>query len=224
MTRDFLDFEVIHLSSTTNQFPQLEKASLQNELIYRMEKTVELLKVNNSATFSHRYRDKRILQQTVVVIPFSNSPASQTIRDPAMKLFTDKLRTLYLQATIWSVYRIFPNIVVTFGYKDQMEAIKALSLPIWKYVDLSEGLKSRYMLPRDSLMYTIRKLQLNTSSLSTLDEDRDWENINYVYYTEADHILHSRHLPNMYYALDRLDSRIALVPHRMQVRHVLILL
>lgn len=218
MTRDFLDFEVMHLSSTTNQFPQLENFKLQEELIYRMQQTVESLRVNNSATFTHRYRDQRILQQTVVIVPFSNHPANQNVHNEDIKHFTDKLRYLYLQATIWSIYRTFPRIMVSFENKIQLEAIKALNLPIWKYLDLSNDIKDRHLLPRETLMYTIRKLKLNTTALSPWDEDKAWQDINYIYYSEADQIIHSRHLPNLYYILDRLERRVALVPHRVQVK------
>ena len=36
MTRDFFDFQILHLSSTTNQTPDLNNVKLRDELIRRM--------------------------------------------------------------------------------------------------------------------------------------------------------------------------------------------
>jgi len=48
MTRDYFDFQVIHLSSTTNQAPHIsDDTVLQNELLSRMRNTVEMLVNNN---------------------------------------------------------------------------------------------------------------------------------------------------------------------------------
>lgn len=217
MTRDFLDFQILHLSSTTNNFPNIFSTRNQEELLKRMTRTVQALEMRDPAKVQYRYKDRRIIDQTVVVIPYSNIPASQHLDSTRSQFatFTVKMRELYLQATFWSNYRIFPKIIIACGSEKELTSVKMLDLPAWKYIDLSAGLTNRHLLPKHSLLYVISKL--SGKNITTMDERKEWESIQYVYYTEADEVLTSRHFPHIYAIMDRLNGEVAVVPHRMQV-------
>jgi hypothetical protein len=217
MTRDYLDFQILHLSSTTNNFPNIFAVKHQEELLHRMKGTVAALEMRNPAKQQFRYKDRRILDQTVVIIPYSNIPASQHLDSTRSQFaaFTVKMRELYLQATFWSNYRVFPKIIIACGSPGELASVKQLDLPAWKYVDLSAGLTNRHLLPKQSLLYVISKL--SGRNVTTLDEDKEWQSIQYVYYSEADEVLTSRYMPYIYALMDRLNGEVAVVPHRMQV-------
>lgn len=214
MTRDFLDFQVVHLSSTTNNIG--ESVKLQQRMAENMKKTVQSLRVDTAMSYNPRYRDFRMTRQTVVIIPFSSNPASQQIYDHEIKMkdVAGTLRNLYLEATIWSVYRIFPKIIVYFSSETDLARVKGLSLPIWRYIDLSKEVKGSgdpHTLPKLALQHIHEKL-----SIPGLHEFFDWLNIKYVYFTESDHILVSRFLPSLYNAFEIFNGSLAIIPHRMQ--------
>lgn len=112
MSRDFFDFQVVHLSSTTNQLPRMTNRALQDELIIRMNKTVERFKALSSKQgqelLQFRMNENRPrMINTVVVLPYTSPPGTQQIsdKDIDVKEATSALRLLYLQAGVLSISR-----------------------------------------------------------------------------------------------------------------------
>ena len=115
MTRDFFDFQVVHLSSTTNQLPRMTDASLQKELTTRMNKTVEQFKnaikehKSGQELLAFRMSENRPrMINTVVILPYTSPPGTQKIskKDADVIRATYELRLLYLQAGVLSISRL----------------------------------------------------------------------------------------------------------------------
>jgi hypothetical protein len=134
MTRDYFDFSVVHLSSTTSEWHVLKHNAMQQVLSTRMDRSIRALRfdVNNA---SESGGDPRLLDQTVCVIPFSTSPVSVAKSD--VTVFQNEMRVKFLQATVLSVRRYVKNIIVTVGRKADLKLVKSANLPIWKVVDFS---------------------------------------------------------------------------------------
>jgi hypothetical protein len=225
MTRDYFDFQLLHLSSTTNQLPTFTKSRLNDELRHRMAETVKLLRTTNTS-INRRNKDKRLLRQTVVLIPFSTRPASQRFPKTevkAIKLIND-LRIQYIRATVYSIHRYFPKIIVATGTNADLELVQSLRLPISSYINLTgvveDTSSGMYFLPKQALLFLHEKL--SQSDLLS-EEAKYWRNIRYIYYTEADHILYARHLSALYNILDKFNATLSIIPHRMQVLFSLVL-
>lgn len=224
MTRDYFDFQVIHLSSTTNN---LEGSALLDALTRRMRHVVKEL---SKVTVAGNSSDSRLYLQTVAIIPFSSTASGVRPDD-----FQFSIRKLYMEATFWSIKRHITHIVVTVASKQDLDVVNALRLPIWLTVDLSEDLKglSTRLLPKKSLIYVadrIHNVNQKRFSQDFKSGDDPWSTFKFVYYTEADQILHIRKQRDI---LDTLDTDLrlghlsdeakqmymfALIPHRMQVR------
>lgn len=210
MTRDYFDFQVVHLSSTLNQMPDVNSLELQQELLNRMDKTIEALKIIEKPP--QKYRDQRILKNSIVLMAFSSQAASMRQND--LQKFQTEIRLSFLKATVLSVYKCFTRIIVTFASSSDLALVKGLGLPIWKYVDLSEGLEKAVLLPKKSLQYLRDKLTGRDNESKAMREE--WQSVKYIYYTESDQILHSRFLGTIYNTIDRFNGSVAIVPHRMQ--------
>ena len=79
MTRDFFDFQVLHLSSTTNTCP--DGASVQDELMHRMSNTTAAFKKHTLSLPTTRplntvSKDERRSNRTLAIIAFSLKSAS----------------------------------------------------------------------------------------------------------------------------------------------------
>jgi hypothetical protein len=206
--------------------PDFSNTVLQQSLIRRMENTVKVFEdklsegLSSQELLSKRLtRPRPKMLQTVVVIPYTSIPASQFIDHKKREYVesTYKLRLLYLRACVLSISRFFPKIMITTQTVADMNAVKALDLPIWKYLDLSPMLASQktLFLPRESLVYLFERL--NESRHGILPKDSDWKDIEYIYYSEMDQILHARSLKISYDMLDHLNGSAILVPHRINV-------
>ena len=228
MTRDYFDFSVQHLSSTTNQLPSGSTRAFLDAIHEQTVSGVGRLRARAEVRHDHPTHvsplssDERRTELTVAVIPFCNRAASI---DPRLETemyvsFNVKVRLLFFQATFWSVYRAFPRIVVTVGTEEDLQTVLAMRLPIFKTVNMkalfnaSAPLRqpgSVHFLPRETLLFLIDKL---TDKRST-----DFARFQYVYYTEADHILQLRSVDQLFNAIDGSGGRYAVAPHRLQVRH-----
>lgn len=215
MTRDFFDFQVLHLSSTTNQLPRDSSGKFYDHLLDKMTKTAAEMKSDSeAASFARRRSEQKVSNRTVALIPFSSSAASLHLanEDPYSR-FNRKIRLQFFLATFWSVYRFFPNIIITTASKEDQDAVKSLLLPIIALVDLSNEVKDKMLLPKHSLKY----LQTAMNTPSSKDSNIDWGIYQYIYYTEGDHMLYSRSLKQLITVLDRSNGTVCAVPHRMQV-------
>lgn len=198
MSRDYLDFMVEHLSSTTNQIPN-PSPQVFELLMKRMKRTSQVLKER----VPKRDPDNR-LNATIAVMVYSSNTVS------ASGDAQSKIRKYFFESTFWSVHRYIPNIAIIVGSKTDEEAVKQLNLPIFAVGELSGPLKNgggdTHLLPKFGLQFIFRNLK----------ETPVWNSFKYVYYTEGDELLHMRNAQEIYNVIDITEGGHIVVPHRMQ--------
>lgn len=209
---------MIHLSTTTNYIPSLDDKYVQDQLLQQMQRTVDTFRnqtngLDGQALFHRRLKRPRPrMINTVVIIPYSGTPASQGLNPKQYELvkFTHNMRLKYLQACVYSVSRYFPKIIVSTGNEIDRQAVESLSLPIWKLINVEHMIQNQMMkLQQMSLIYLYEQIMNNTES--------DWRKVQYIYFTEMDQVLHLRVLSLLYSLLDSSNHRLIMVPHRMNV-------
>lgn len=218
MTRDFFDFQVIHLSSTSNQIPKYGKPNFYHTLLKKMKKAA--LALQKSCEEHQKIAiDDRLRKETLAVIPFSTRTASRDPEDPTVE-FQANIRRFFFEATFWSVKRYINHVIVTAASKEDVEVLRSFNMPFWKILDLSSQFNmtagiddpnSTYLLPRETLVYVVAKLE--DQSLQSR-----WESFKYVFYNEGDQILHIRSESSLFDAMDNYGKPMAISPHRMQVK------
>jgi hypothetical protein len=111
MTRDYFDFSVVHLSSTTNQLPHFD---LRPAIMQQMKNMVkQQLSTSSTAEGSNSSgSDTRLRENTVALIPFSSISHSNT--GSTAKEWEAEIRTHYFLATFYSVYVFCYTIVLPF--------------------------------------------------------------------------------------------------------------
>jgi len=177
----------------------------------------EFLLHETSPMITNSLQDKwNIHENTIALIPFTTTPGSLKLRDGETEeflQFSQDLRLLYLKATVLSVRRYFPKIVISVCSDRDLLSVKSLNLPIWKYFDLSNKLRGRsqMLLPKESMLKVYNSIIEGRKILN------EWTRINYLYYTEGDQILYARGLPKLYEMMRKYNNSIVAVPHRMHV-------
>lgn len=216
MTRDFFDFQVLHLSVTTNFIDSIGRggspAKLNQQLVDRvreqMVQTVQQLEKPLGTMRAHG--DPRLTEQTIALIPFTGFAASTDKSE-----FQASIRKLYFKATFYSVYRYIRSVIVTVPTQNDYEVLRSMNLPVWKILNFKEryNLKvntehplSTVRLPKHSIMYVVNKMRTS----------KEYAKFAYVYYTEQDLVLHMRSEKQLMDALDRSSGNFAAAPHRMQ--------
>jgi len=225
MTRDYFDFSVQHLSSTTNQLPWNSPPDFLKVILEQTEGIVERLRARAESPKGHPTHvsplsdDRRRTEQTVALIPFCNRAASvdAKLETDWNNQFQSQVRLLFFQATFWSVYRVFPKIVVTVGTDDDLATLLEMELPVWRTINMKALFNasapirapgSVHFLPKESLLFMMDKLQDAKAE--------HFSKFQYVYYSEADHVLQLRAADQLYNAIDASQGRWALAPHRLQ--------
>ncbi|KAJ1417689.1 hypothetical protein B484DRAFT_434171 [Ochromonadaceae sp. CCMP2298] len=237
MSRDYLDFLVEHLSSTSNSIPHSNRAVFQ-QYAQRIAETVKALRrvaeggdragVGTGTEAGAKQMDIR-QRQTLGVLVYS----SITFSRPQAALHC-QIRRHFFAATFWSVRRYFPHIVVFVGSdRDRLE-VQAMGLPAVEVKQLLVPLDNKnrtVALPRYSLSWVDAQLRNNLPAGYKRGEDAetysdpehnittsqfDWRSVRYVYFTEGDQVLHMRQAAGIFDSLDRGGGRFVMVPHRMQ--------
>lgn len=210
MTRDFLDFHVEHLSSSSNFV-------LENNFLPKFieQMRVKVRELKRSALFdSGDRKDSRQTHATIAIIPFHLNRVQK--RGPGFldKALDAELRVLFLEATFWSTYRYFRNVVIGVCSNEYLNLLRNLQLPTFAVIDMSDsfyykGVKiaDTKMLPRGLLLRIIEIMKFHP----------DWQVFRYVFYTEADQVVYARGLNFLYDAIDSNRAHHVVVPHRMQV-------
>jgi hypothetical protein len=222
MTRDFFDFQVIHLSSLTNAERVIFSPKFSQTLIRKLNGVISSIKL--AFNTSNSERDELLHMRTLAIVPFTTKPASTHLVNDQ---FQNQIRKLFFIATYWSIQRLFKHVVVFVGRGEDLKIVEELKLPVWKVVDLSHLFNDRveirtpgsiHHLPRESILYAYRNLfEYNTEG--RVDEKGGaapgWEKFEYIFYSESDHIVHMR----AQYYIRQLFKRgyKIIVPHRMQV-------
>lgn len=202
VARDFFDFMVEHLSSTTNQLPS-DIVPLFEKAVSRMKNVAQILR-------SHEIppeKDPR-LDKTMAILVFSSNCFSKTAHKVQRTI-----RPAFFEVTFWSVYRYIKNIHVYVANQEDADIVDSMKLTYTSLVQLETPLdhKNRTnMLPRDSMLHALRSLKDA--------EDPLYNRYKYVFYSEGDQSLHIREAQVLFDAIDNSKGHFTIVPHRMQVR------
>jgi hypothetical protein len=231
LSRDYFDFLVEHLSTTSNQIPNSNKSIFQ---IYykRIRKVVGDLRI----LATDRTETDPRLQETIATLIYSSITFSRPQADEQANI-----REPYFEATFWSVHRFIPNVIVFVASDHDREAVEAMKLPAIQIKQLSVPLdfKNRTVaLPRYSLRWidSAMRAAINTDEPGSQNAENveahnmreldtsgiDWGKFKYVFFSEGDQILHVRQASGLYDALDVGQGKIVAVPHRMQVQNSII--
>lgn len=216
MTRDYLDFLVLHLSSTITALPQtsdnLTNDKFNSEILSRMNRTVELVRLNVDNSIPKKGRKQRaklsrsIKDQTIVVMPYSNRALSESI-NTLTSSFIYQTRSIFLETTFWSVFRYFPKIIIATSTDIEYKAVKSLDLPVFEQYNLTGKVIQPIHLPKHAL------IELRSRLLG----DAKYRMIKFVYYTDSDQMLYMRSIANIFNLMNLSNNLISLIPHRMQV-------
>lgn len=242
LSRDYFDFLVEHLSTTSNQIPYSHSQTFSVYYQRIQNVVLELKKVATDRTES----DKR-LKETIAVLIYS----SITFSRPQANVQAG-IREPYFEATFWSVYRYIPNIIVFVASDRDRIAVEEMYLPALEIKQLEVPLdhKNRTVaLPRLSLGWVDTQLRMSTNegelpiALQDLqgppvgpaqrrvkqskrmmnEQIVPWSDYKYVFFSEGDQILHWRQAGGFYDTVDAGQGKIVIVPHRMQVRFIFLL-
>lgn len=224
MTYDYLDFMVEHLSSTTNQLAIFSKELLliklqtTKKLLHQYKRTYKERKFNNYSIH---------VNQTLPIIIYSSQSFSTSYHIPLQM----KFRQLFIQLSIYSILFHFPRCLVYVATQDDYDFLKRLRyLPSSVHVILlndtpSNSNNQTVLLPSRALLHFIQLLRYHDSDDSDDKDSSKVEGINlkdvlYLFYTEGDQILHGRDFSSLYNSFESADSKVVIIPHRMQVRAV----
>lgn len=222
MTRDYFDFQVLHLSSTLTQTPRqlLLNPGIQNEILYRMRQTLTTLQeqyrlvisYTSNSTESDEYNEAR--RNTLGIVVFSSAAGTINLDPKSQETllpFTTELKQLFLKSTIFSIARYFPRILVATGTDQDLQLVQMMKLPLWKTVNLASKVSHPTLLPKETILYVNHELKHS--------DDIGWKQVKYLYYSEMDQILYARSLAHLYRSFDEIDFSVVMVPHRMQVSY-----
>ena len=210
LTRDYLDFLVEHLSTTSNQIPF---SYAQVFKVY--ENRMKLISMNlRSIGYDRKEHDSR-LDQTIAILIYSSITFSRPVWFQSL-LQSQKnhvnIRKYFFESTFWSVFRYIPNVCVFVASDQDRNEVMEMRLPLWTgqpiQLVVPVDVKNRtVLLPKMSLVYSLKQML----------SDPLWMPFQYVYYSEGDQIVHLRHSTDLYNVIDDSDGSFVLVPHRMQV-------
>lgn len=173
MTRDYLDFFVEHLSATSNQIP-FNNEDLFNITSNRLKRTSTQLRRIATRTMTKDIRQA----ETLAILVYSSNSFS-VLKNKVQA----GIRYEFFEATFWSVYRYFQNIVIFVANPQDEAEVHSMDLPYLNLTVLPTPLdvKNRtVLLPRLSLMHVMYALR-ETGRSNILNEKK----YNYIFFTEG---------------------------------------
>lgn len=191
MTRDYFDFQVEHLSSTLNTLEDMELFGILGERLDRRIEALRRLPLDRNSSSLLQF------SRTLAIIPFSSAGAHAP--EEQMK----QLRIRMFSATFWSLRRHNFEVVVSVSSPEDLVTLQLLQLPIFHVYTFYE-LTRKSEQPKRSLLQAV-------SDIST---EESWRHFEFVYYSDADQILHMRNMDIIYSTL-LLDKQMVLCPHRL---------
>jgi hypothetical protein len=196
MTRDYFDFQVEHLSPTTNT---LASHDLDHILISRLENRAIQLK-NSIDIYADIFAEK---SNTLAFIPFSCNGATTSGED------VKKMRIAMFKATFWSIYRYNIKLVISVSSPEDKSLLESFALPIFQIYEIYDvPPKDAWEQPKKMLVRAQRELK----------ENKDWRDFEYVFYTDADQIVQMRSINKLYNVMEQHD--LILTPHRLHVSYL----
>jgi hypothetical protein len=192
LTRDWFDFQVEHLSSTTNVLTS-NNYDLYPFIMERLNTRAAMFQRMHDNTNS---RSAQV--NTVALIPFSVHGATTKGEE------TKKMRISMFLVTFWSLKRYNFAVAVSVSSEAEQATLMELRLPL-HHVYKFYNLENAWEQPKKMLLQAIDDIQSNPS----------WSHFKYVYYSDADQILQMRNIPNLFGMFD-MDPNYVLCPHRFQ--------
>jgi hypothetical protein len=228
LTRDYLDFSVEHLSSTTNVLNAIPLSTKQKRDIFdilntRLDQQIYYLKHSSSSK-----KNNIPSSSTLGIIGFSENEANYDVSSDEVshQQSLRNIRQKFFKMTVYSLLRYFSNVVVYVAKSEDKEKVLNWSLPLLGVFDMSDVLiaipKKLYfhqrpveqLLPKYALLDVAKRLRASGEPSSR----KEWRDFNSIYYTEGDQVLHLRKLKYFYRLFDASDGNFLFIPHRLQVR------
>jgi|MDSY01.1.fsa_nt_gb hypothetical protein len=190
---DALDFSVEHISMYERvlKSTSMTPSPLRNAILAQYDMRLQVLERDHRLSCSEGPRarawrrsrtsgERSLAERTVAVMPFYavGAGSGHSIR-------TTKLR--YLNITVHSIRCHFASVVIAVSHKlDRKYVLEESGLPIYDVIFHTDLPK-----PSSTGIYTIRRIQ------DRLLADPRWAKFKYIFYTEADQILHLRASPEL---------------------------
>lgn len=167
LTRDYFDYMVEHLSSTSNRIPSGDRA-VYNITGERLKRTAKRLK-----TMSSLGKDSRV-NDTLAVLIYSPLPFSMTITPEQIGI-----RLNYFETTFYSVHRYFPNVDIFVAYQKDADVINALGVPYRKLTIVPTPLD------KNQRTTALMRLSLEMIIKAIHEDNPTWSWLKYMYFTEG---------------------------------------
>jgi hypothetical protein len=214
---DLLDCAVEHLSWLERRIGLrdargLAKQTWDGELLAMLGKRAKRLE---RRAMAHRVKGPRRLK-TVAVLPFfATSPECE---DPKAACTTGSsapaMRRHFLNTTYWSIVdALTPHVVLSTCSHTDAEFARSHSGLHWFDVLESECFIPRRITGVPFFKPALLGAKTVHSIRGKLQSDEKWSQFDYVYYSEADQVLHTR---NARFMLSVVDETTYVSPHRMQ--------
>lgn len=204
-----MDFFVEHLPSTIDQLDPSQRDAMVY-LASNLKKTAKKLRLLAAPAWNN---DKR-LNETVAVLVYNGDLTRRV---------SSKMKTLMFQAAFWSVYRYYHNVVVVTKNAVEYNTVLGLKMPVFELInlDVTVGNKTKrqpYAVRATFIHGALMKGALEVAAVR-MHQDVGWSGFQYVYFSSAVQLLHSRRFRNIYDTMDSgSEGNFLIAPHRMQVR------
>jgi hypothetical protein len=227
LTRDYLDFSVEHLSSTTSILNVIPLSGKQKRDIFQLLNSRLETHITHLTSIKSRIPPSA---STIAVVAFSDGEANFDVssEEASHQETLRKIRHNYFKVTVFGMARYFSNIIVYVSAPEDKAKILNWSLPLLDVMDLSATLakipKGQYfkdrpveqLLPKYALLDLTQKMT-SKSHAPPSKQELLWKSFSSVFYTEGDQILHLRKLKYLYQMFDASDGDFLFIPHRLQV-------
>lgn len=232
MTRDFFDFQVVHLSSSSNlaieynpKHPEtIDHIHILTERLKRftfeMESIAAAKVMKESLSIQHDGNNQdELYENTLAILPFTTFSATRQFTNRKSQQY---IRIEFFKATYWSIRRYVKHICVSVGTEKDLKILKeiqmTLKFPIFQIIDLSSSHSDNHKesptntppsgqsnldLPKRTLLHIINTVE------------PIYREFKYIYYSEADQLLYLRTPSELTKAIDVDPDKHALLPHRM---------
>mmetsp|Transcript_434 Transcript_434/g.826 ORF Transcript_434/g.826 Transcript_434/m.826 type:complete len:309 (+) Transcript_434:20-946(+) len=224
LTRDYLDFCIEHLSSSSNVVGYLPKSEQIEAMKYYSKNMAQNVEDIRDSVILSRRSNFTLSSLTIAMIPFSEGIANPGGREEEVNFHHRLIRRSYFQATFYSLYRYFSRVVVYVSSAHDKALVLQWGLPYYALIDLSDTLsdvsldKYFFFDPEKKNPRPLSQLLPKYALLDLISKLRnEWSGFQYIYYTEGDQVLHMRKQRALYHMMNVTSGVVMFTPHRMQV-------
>ena len=188
-TRDYFDYFVEHMSSTSNTLD----IKHFDHLFEKLTSTMKHLQVKSVQQNHLRLTDLRE-KQTLAFMVYYSRPAIEHLKDDKQS----KIREYFLNITFWSVHRYFPNVAIFVGRDQDYVSVQNLHLPYYLLENVCSHLNATEIESQNPNLIPKLTLFRVYDHFQSADLRSKFK---YLYYTESDQILHMRRIPDIFNAI-----------------------